>query len=116
MSRRCQAHAACFKSGCIQQQKSFDTVLGHLPPDLLSRLPPPGQHPGELVAKVGYFGVKSTKVLREQMRDAQAPNLLKSVALAPGVLKCGAAPNPHRRYTDGRLRKKVFDPRREQSC
>ena len=26
-----------------------------------------------------------------------APNLLKSVALAPGVLKWGAAPNPHRR-------------------
>ena len=42
-----------------------------------------------------------------------APNLLKSVALAPGVLKCGAAPTPR---TDGRLRKKVFDPRREQSC
>ncbi len=42
-----------------------------------------------------------------------AQNLLKSVALAPGVLKCGAAPNPR---TDGRLRKKVFDPRREQSC
>jgi hypothetical protein len=43
-----------------------------------------------------------------------AQNLLKSVALAPGVLKCGAAPGPPR--TDGRLRKKVFDPRREQSC
>jgi len=28
------------------------------------------------------------------------------------VLECGAAPNPHRH---GRLRKKVFDPRREQS-
>ena len=42
-----------------------------------------------------------------------APNLLKSVALAPGVLKCGAGPPPR---TDGRLRKKVFDPRREQSC
>jgi hypothetical protein len=26
-----------------------------------------------------------------------APNLLKSVALAPGVLKCGAALTPHRR-------------------
>ena len=26
-----------------------------------------------------------------------AQNLLKSVALAPGVLKCGVAPNPHRR-------------------
>jgi len=94
------------------QQKSFDRSRPPAP-IVLSRLPPPGQHPGELVAKVGYFGVKSTKVLREQMRDAQAPNLLKSVALAPGVLKCGAAPNPH---TDGRLRKKVFDPRREQSC
>ena len=62
---------------------------------------------------MGYFGVKSTKVLREQMGTK---NLLKSVALAmaPGVLKCGAAPNMTR--TDGRLRKKVFDPRREQSC
>ena len=28
-------------------------------------------------------------------------------------VKCGAASTPH---TDGRLRKKVFDPRREQSC
>ena len=68
-------------------------------------------HPGVLVAKVGYFGVKSAKVCRRGYR--WAPNLLKSVALAPGVLKCGAAPTPR---TDGRLRKKVFDPRREQSC
>ena len=47
---------------------------------------------GVLDAKVGYFGVKSTKVLREQMGTKNL--LLKSVALAPGVLKCGAAPNP----------------------
>ena len=26
-----------------------------------------GGHPGVLVAKVGYFGIKSAKVLREQM-------------------------------------------------
>ena len=26
-------------------------------------------HPGELVAKVGYFGVKSAKVCRAQMGD-----------------------------------------------
>ena len=44
-----------------------------------------------------------------------APNLLKVGRLAPGVLKCGAAPTPGPR-TNGRLRKKVFDPRREQSC
>ena len=53
-------------------------------------------HPGVLVAKVGYFGVKSAKVLREQMGTTPA-NVLKSVALAPGVLKCGAASTPHRR-------------------
>jgi hypothetical protein len=35
-----------------------------------------------------------SKVLREQMGTK---NLLKSVALAPGVLKCGAASTPHRR-------------------
>jgi hypothetical protein len=38
-----------------------------------------------------YFGVKSAKVLRELSGSRWAPNLLKSVALAPGVLKCGAA-------------------------
>ena len=27
----------------------------------------PSAHPGELATKVRYFGVKSTKVLREQM-------------------------------------------------
>jgi hypothetical protein len=70
-----------------------------------------GTHPGELVAKVGYFGVKSTKVHRVQMGTKPA----KVGRLGPrcGVLKCGAAPTPR---TDGRLRKKVFDPRREQSC
>ena len=68
-------------------------------------------HPGELVAKVGYFGVKPRL---KCAGHRWAPKLLKSVALAPGVLKCGAAPNPP--GTDGRLRKKVFDPRREQSC
>ena len=60
-------------------------------------------HPGVLVAKVGYFGVKSAKVCRAQMG---APNLLKSAALAPGVLKCGAAPTPHRRAPP---QTKVFD-------
>ena len=76
-----------------------------------------GTHPGELVAKVGYFGV-SNRLKCTGCRWAQ--NLLKSVALAPGVLKCGAAPTPR---TDGRLRKKVFAPqkkvfapRADQSC
>ena len=67
------------------------------------------RHPGELATKVGYFGVKSTKVHPGvQMGTKPA----KVGRLAPGVLKCGAAPTPHRR---GRLRKKVFDPRRKQS-
>ena len=35
-------------------------------------------HPGVLVAKVGYFGVKSAKVLREQMAWAHQ-HLLKWV-------------------------------------
>ena len=67
------------------------------------------EHPGVLVAKVGYFGVKSAKVCRVQMgtKPAKVGRLG-----APGVLKCGAASTPH---PDGRLRKKVFDPCREQS-
>ena len=44
--------------------------------------------------KVGYFGVKSAKVYRVQMGTKPAK---VSVALAPGVLKCGAASTPHRR-------------------
>ena len=53
-------------------------------------------HPGVLVAKVGYFGVKSTKVHRVQMGTNWAQNLvLKSVALAPGVLKCGVRRSLH---------------------
>ena len=35
---------------------------------------------GVLATKVGYFGVKSTNVLREQIRSRWAPNLLNSVA------------------------------------
>ena len=41
-------------------------------------------------------------------------NLLKVSRLAPGVLKCGATPTPHRRAPPQKgLR---WDPRREQSC
>jgi hypothetical protein len=50
-------------------------------------------HPGVLATKVGYFGVKSTNVQRLQMGTKPA----KVGRLAPGVLKCGAAPTPHRR-------------------
>ena len=52
------------------------------------------RHPGVVATKVGYFGVTSTKV--HPGADGHK-TLLKSVALAPGVLKCGAAPTPHRR-------------------
>ena len=51
------------------------------------------EHPGVLATKVGYFGVKSTHVQRLQMGTKPA----KVGRLAPGVLKCGAAPTPHRR-------------------
>ena len=64
-----------------------------------------------VVAKVGYFGVKSTKVCRAQTMGTK--NLLKSVALAPGVLKCGAAPNPHRRAPP---QEGLRSTPREQSC
>ena len=51
-------------------------------------------HPGELVAKVwGTLGSNRLKCTGYKW----APNLLKSVALAPGVLNCGAASAPHRR-------------------
>ena len=77
-------------------------------------------HPGVLVAKVGYFGVKSAKVCRAQR---WAPNLLKSVALAPGVLKCGAASTPHRRAppqkglrSTSRAKLLKSAPRADQSC
>jgi hypothetical protein len=39
---------------------------------------------------------------------APGPNLLKVGRLAPGVLKCGAAPTARPPRTDGRLRKKFF--------
>jgi hypothetical protein len=52
-----------------------------------------------------------------------APNLLKSVALAPGVLKCGAASTPHRRAPPQKgirstPREKLLKsaPRADQSC
>ena len=67
-------------------------------------------HPGELVAKVGYFGVKSTKVHRVQMGTKPA----KVGRLGPRCAKVRRGPHPA--PCDGRLRKKVFDPRREQSC
>ena len=87
----------------------------------LDKKTPPGPpraratpHPGVLATKVGYFGAKSTNVQRLQMRDGHKTwYLLKSVALAPGELKCGAAPTPHRRAPPQKGR---FDPRREQSC
>ena len=61
---------------------------------------------------MGYFGVKSTKVHRVQMGTKPA----KVGRLGPRCAKkCGAAPTP-RTDADGRLLKKVFDPRREQSC
>jgi len=54
----------------------------------------PVGHPGELDAKKwGTLG--SNRLKCTGCRWAQ--NLLKSVALAPDVLKCGAAPTPHRR-------------------
>jgi hypothetical protein len=66
-----------------------------------------------LVAKVGYFGVKSAKVYRVQM--GTKPAKVGRHALAPGMCaKVRRARPPPR--TDERLRKKVFDPRREQSC
>jgi hypothetical protein len=42
-----------------------------LPPHSQAQAPGPQaqRHPGELVAKVGYFGVKSAKVCRAQMGD-----------------------------------------------
>jgi hypothetical protein len=71
------------------------------------------RHPGELVAKVGYFGVKSLNRLKCTRVQIWAPNLLKSVAWPPVCAKVRRGPAPR---TNGRLRKKVFDPRREQSC
>ena len=63
--------------------------------------------PGVVVTKVVYFGVNSSNVLREQMgtKPAKVGRLGRRCAK---VRRAG---------TDGRLlRKKVFDPRREQSC
>jgi hypothetical protein len=59
----------------------------------------------------GYFGVKSAKVYRRVQMGTKPAKVGRLGA--PGVLKCGAASAPH---PDGRLRKKVFDPCREQSC
>jgi len=47
-------------------------------------------HPGELDAKVGYFGVKSTKVLREQMGTKPA----KVGRLDPRCAKVRRGPHP----------------------
>ena len=73
------------------------------------------------MAKWGIlFGVKST-IKCTGCRWAQ--NLLKSVALAPGVLKCGAAPTLHRRAPPQKglrspPREKLLKsvPRADQSC
>jgi hypothetical protein len=68
------------------------------------------RHPGELATKVGYFGVKSAKVCRAQMGTKPA----KVGRLGPRCAKVrrGLHPAP----TTGASAKKVFDPRREQSC
>ena len=84
----------------------------------------PGRsHPGELDAKVGYFGVVGVKDRLKCSGYRWAPNLLKSVALAPGVLKCGAAPTPHRRAppqkglrSTPRAKLLKSAPRADQSC
>ena len=49
-----------------------------------------GKHPGELVAKVGYFGVKSTKVCRAQMGTKPA----KVGRLGPRCAKVRRGPHP----------------------
>jgi len=51
---------------------------------------PRREHPGELVAKVGYFGVKSTKVHRVQMGTKPA----KVGRLAPRCAKVRRGPQP----------------------
>jgi len=71
------------------------------------------RHPGELVAKVGYFGVKSAKVYRVQMGTKPAKVGRLGPRCAKVRLKCGAASTPHRRAPP---QKGLLDPRREQSC
>ena len=57
----------------------------------------PAHHPGVLATKVGYFGVKSTKVPTCAVTSVQMGTYPAKVGrLAPGVLKCGAVPTPHR--------------------
>jgi hypothetical protein len=58
----------------------------------------------------GYFGVNSAKVYRVQMgtKPAKVPWRPRCAKVRRGLL---STPHP-----DGRLRKKVFDPCREQSC
>ena len=55
-----------------------------VPDDILT------DHPGELVAKVGYFGVKSTKVCRAQMGTKPA----KVGRLGPRCAKVRRGPQP----------------------
>jgi hypothetical protein len=79
---------------------------------------------GILDAKVGYFALWRLGSNRLKCTGCRwAQNLLKSVALAPNVLKCGAAPTPHRRAPPqkglrstprAKLLKSV--PRADQSC
>ena len=51
---------------------------------------PPVRHPGVVDAKVGYFGVKSTKVYRVQMGTKSA----KSRSLGPRCAKVRRGPHP----------------------
>jgi len=82
----------------------------------------PGGGSSLVDAKVGYFGVKSTKVYRIQMGTKPAKSRLLIGPLAPGVLKCGAAPTPPRRAPSqkglGSTPRKLLKsaPRADQSC
>ena len=77
-------------------------------------------HPGELVAKVGYFGVKSAKVCRAQMGTKPA----KVGRLGPRCAKVRRGPqDPHRRAppqkglrSTPRAKLLKSAPRADQSC
>ena len=57
-------------------------------PPARARGPSSSENTRELATKVGYFGVKSANVIRDQMGTKPA----KVGRLASGVLKCGAVP------------------------
>ena len=58
----------------------------------INHIPIVQRHPGVVDAKVGYFGVKSTKVYRVQMGTKPAKGRSLGPRCAKVVLKCGAAP------------------------